>query len=353
MNSILHLFLLSLPIAAPKGSHSLWLLATYIKGQTSFPEFSYIAMLDDVRIMFYNGETKTLHSRGNTTAEEDVFDSNVLLTISDYIQSSFMEKWLEGTNNLNKTYGVLALQRLVVCELRDDGEPGQMITRDAFRGSTTDELLYVDKNFTYQGTLNISAHLLKTHLEISKRNHEHLYHPYCIKTLSGYLKKRRKQVNREVKPKVRLLQKDLSSGFRVSCLATGFYPRHINLTLFRDEQPVADHEITGGDLLPNDDGTYQMRKSLEISAADKHKYTCSATHLSLDNKLDVTLEFDHGEPFKSVIPSLTAVLALMLVFGAAAAVWKRQCAESIKSGHCTASASGESEDTTSTFMSMS
>ena len=74
----------------------------------------------------------------------------------------------------------------------------------------------------------------------------------------------------------------------MSCLATGFYPRHINLTLFRDGQPVSDHEITGGDLLPNGDGTYQMRKSLEISA-DKHKYSCSATHLSLDNKLHVTL----------------------------------------------------------------
>ncbi len=75
----------------------------------------------------------------------------------------------------------------------------------------------------------------------------------------------------------------------MSCLATGFYPRHINLTLFRDGQPVADHEITGGDLLLNDDGTYQMRKSLEISAADKHTYTCSATHISLDNKLDIDL----------------------------------------------------------------
>ncbi len=75
----------------------------------------------------------------------------------------------------------------------------------------------------------------------------------------------------------------------MSCLVTGFYPRHINLTLFRDEQPVADHEITGGDLLPNGDGTYQMRKSLEISAADKHKYTCSVTHLSLDNTLDIDL----------------------------------------------------------------
>ncbi|KAL0155800.1 hypothetical protein M9458_050063, partial [Cirrhinus mrigala] len=66
------------------------------------------------------------------------------------------------------------------------------------------------------------------------------------------------------------------------CLATGFYPSHINLTLYRDGQPVADHEITGGDLLPNGDGTYQMRKK-------KHKYTCSASHLSLDNWMTVDL----------------------------------------------------------------
>ncbi|KAL0169109.1 hypothetical protein M9458_033705, partial [Cirrhinus mrigala] len=71
------------------------------------------------------------------------------------------------------------------------------------------------------------------------------------------------------------------------CLATGFYPRHINLTMLRDGQPVADHEITGGDLLPNGDGTYQMRKN-------KHKYTCSATHLSLDNKLDIDLGNDEA-----------------------------------------------------------
>ncbi|XP_067235481.1 IgG receptor FcRn large subunit p51-like [Chanodichthys erythropterus] len=129
-----------------------------------------------------------------------------------------------------------------------------------------------------------------------------------------------------VKPRVRLIQKSNSDsgGFRVSCLATGFYPRHINLTLFRDGQPVSDHEITGGDLLPNGDGTYQMRKSLEISA-DEHKYTCSATHLSLDNKLDVTLENPEGE-FEQVISSVLVVLALGFVLFTVVAIiiWRRR-----------------------------
>ncbi|KAL1247309.1 hypothetical protein QQF64_022685 [Cirrhinus molitorella] len=338
--NIVLLLLLLLPITSSKDSHSLWLLATYIKGHTQFPEFSYVAMLDDVSVMYYNGKTRTLLPRGNTTAEDDVFDANVLLKINDYIHTSFKEKLAIGTATLNKTEGVVALQRLVVCELRHDGEPGQMITRDAFRGSTTDELLYVDKNFTYQGTLNVTAQVLNIYLEFSMRRHEVLYQPFCIKTLKGYLKKRKNQVMRKVKPKVRLLKKKLSSEFYVSCLATGFYPRHINLTMFRDGQPVADHEITGGDLLPNGDGTYQMRKSLEISAADKHKYTCSATHLGLGN---IILEFDHGEPFKSVImPVLIVLSCLVLIVTVVIIVRKRQHADYIKSGLSSASASQES-----------
>ncbi|KAL0185782.1 hypothetical protein M9458_017452, partial [Cirrhinus mrigala] len=52
---------------------------------------------------------------------------------------------------------------------------------------------------------------------------------------------------------------------QICCLTTGFYPRHINLTLFRDDQPVNDDQITGEEILPNGDRTYQMRKSLVIS----------------------------------------------------------------------------------------
>ncbi|KAK2867022.1 hypothetical protein Q8A67_025139 [Cirrhinus molitorella] len=223
--------------------------------------------------------------------------------------------------------GIDVYQTMVVCELLDFDKPGKMLTKDAAGGCTTDELCYFNSNFTYIVTANITQEVLKPHLEEFKQKYEKFYYKICIDTLREYIKKRLNEVNQKIKPRVRLIQKASSDsrGFCVRCLATGFYPRHINLTLFRDGQPVADHEITGGGLLPNADGTYQMRKSLEISAADKHKYTCSATHLSLDNKLDVILEFDPGEPFISVIPSVLLVLALM--FGTGTIIykcWKRQ-----------------------------
>ncbi|XP_051743363.1 IgG receptor FcRn large subunit p51-like [Ctenopharyngodon idella] len=236
---------------------------------------------------------------------------------------------------------------MTLCQVSDDKKAGKLFTRYAVRGSTRDEMSLMDNKFSYQGT----RELTKLSLEINKWVLETIVYKRCMRDLMYYLEKRGTQVKKKVKPRVRLIQKanSDSGGFRVSCLATGFYPRHINLTLFRDGQPVSDHEITGGDLLPNGDGTYQMRKSLETSG-DKHKYTCSATHLGLDNKLDITLEFDPGEPFKSAIPSVLIVLALMLVFGAGAVIYKcrRRLAASSKSDYSAASTSEESLETTST-----
>ncbi|XP_057199294.1 hereditary hemochromatosis protein homolog isoform X2 [Triplophysa rosa] len=311
-------------------------------------------MVDDVRVLYYNGDTKTFVRRGTPTNEDSVLDSNLISTISNYILGSFEKKyfWIASRENFNKTDSTHVLQGLVLCELNDDAEQGQMVTRNSFQGFTTDELRYIDNNFSYECGLNVTAETVKWHLDISMWRHEHIYYPACMKTLKGYLEKRRNQVNRKVKPTVRLLHKakSVSGGSRMICLATGFYPRHIDLTLFRDGQPVADHEITGGDLLPNDDGTYQMKKILEISEEEqreKHKYTCTATHVSLDNKLNNSLEFVHGKPLKSVISILT-ILAFVIVIATLAAViiWRQPHAAS-ESNYSSASTSEERVDTPS------
>ncbi|XP_066505639.1 major histocompatibility complex class I-related gene protein-like isoform X2 [Hoplias malabaricus] len=132
----------------------------------------------------------------------------------------------------------------------------------------------------------------------------------------------------EMKPRVRLIQKKRSvSGWDgVSCLATGFYPRHINLTILRDGEPVPERLITGGELLPNGDGTYQMRKNLKLRGQDLKQsvFTCSVTHLGLDNKLDVHLEFDPGDPiWLVVIPVVMAVGLVCVVVGTGICVMRK------------------------------
>ncbi|XP_063051963.1 antigen-presenting glycoprotein CD1d-like [Engraulis encrasicolus] len=184
-------------------------------------------------------------------------------------------------------------QRLAGCQLHNNGTPGVFKTFDAFNGEDNGWLHFSvqQEEVQFEGIWSSPFdHIERIQLQWM---HTNIYSPMCIKTLKNNLHARQNDVRRRVKPRVRLLRQRIpdSGGVRVTCLATGFYPRHINLTLLRDGQPVPDHQITGGELLPNGDETYQMRKSLEVSTEElqQHHYTCTAQHLSLDNKLDFGL----------------------------------------------------------------
>ncbi|XP_056596402.1 major histocompatibility complex class I-related gene protein-like [Triplophysa dalaica] len=297
MDRIVLLFLLSLQTAAPRDSYSFWASAIYTNGQTPFPQYFGTMMLNDVRLLYYNGEKDTFIGRGNTTNEESVFNSNELHSIGQAIKNRYAI-----VEHFYKPEGFSTFQALVLCQL-DKGRPGPMIMWEALQGSTIDVFHW------YNGTLNYTAQVPTIGYDETSKQFENFFYPYCTQLLNGFLEKRINQVNRKVKPEVHFNQK--SPGPHLLCMATGFYPRHINMTLFRDGQLVGDHEITGGDLLPNDDGTYQMRKILKISADDKHIYRCTVSHVSLDNQL--SLEHDNWTPIKLVIILIPTVLGLVLI----------------------------------------
>ncbi|XP_056307835.1 zinc-alpha-2-glycoprotein [Danio aesculapii] len=299
------LFLLSAPTSVLTDFHSLRILGTYIG--TPFPQIHFTFMLDDMTVGLYISETQEFIARDNTTNEDETV--NGLLAEIKGALKPFMAETLIFKNSTESSQ---LFQIAWHCELMDNDMPGQMILKIAFSGSTTDEVSFYNDNFTcqcqnYMATVPVN---FKTH-------YENVSYPVCMTTLRNYLVKRQTQVNRKVQPKVTLIKKVHSKfgGFRLSCLASEFYPHSINLTLLRDGQPVSDHEVTGGDLLPNGDGTYQMRKSLEIRAdeREKHKYTCSAKHL--DKNQDVDFEFDPSFPVKIVIP-VVVLLSLVLVLTA-------------------------------------
>ncbi len=70
------------------GSHSAWVLVTYIKGNTQFPEFSVTVMLDDITVGYYDSETKTYFTRGNTTNEDDMYNLGDNTAIREHLTDS-------------------------------------------------------------------------------------------------------------------------------------------------------------------------------------------------------------------------------------------------------------------------
>uniref|UniRef100_A0A3Q1JET8 Ig-like domain-containing protein n=1 Tax=Anabas testudineus TaxID=64144 RepID=A0A3Q1JET8_ANATE len=94
-------------------------------------------------------------------------------------------------------------------------------------------------------------------------------------------------------PSVSLLQKTPSSP--VSCHATGFYPDRVDMFWRKDGEEIHE-DVDHGEILPNHDGTFQMRVDLNISSVkpeDWSRYDC-VFHLS-DVKKDVITKLDKSE----------------------------------------------------------
>ncbi|KAL2103370.1 hypothetical protein ACEWY4_000238 [Coilia grayii] len=306
------------------GGHSLLAFATYIKGDTPFPAFSAVLMLDDIEVGFFSSNHQKLIPRGPMKDKHTLGPSYQKNAMSVF--TVMYEHMRARTHKLmyhyNTTYGVQFLQRIFGCDLLDKNTPGRMISKEAFNGESGDEKYLSIPDKTLETEFKWPGAWTALQSESIKWVIIDFYQPICIKTLHNLLHLNTKQVMRKVKPRLRLFQKGLShsAGAQVTCLATGFYPRHINLTLLRDGQPVPDHQITGGQLLPNGDGTYQMRKSLEVSTEEvqHHQYTCTAQHLSLDNKLDISLDHEPRPGAKyvaiGVVIALISLLALIVAF---------------------------------------
>ncbi|XP_073709047.1 DLA class I histocompatibility antigen, A9/A9 alpha chain-like [Garra rufa] len=327
-------YLFSLWTVINAGSHSLMVLATYIDGHTPFPEFSVVLMLDDLQIAYYDSVTwKTVyrsHSDSKYYDEEQSDADSVFRYMYDGMK--FRTFHLKDQNNC--TDGVHVHQIIAGCELLNNGNASLFHFWDGFSGQNIDKFTFdmkKDKIQEKRPWTVIASQIKWGHLMLM---YETVHHPICIKVLRRYLLMKKNNVMRKVKPRVRLIRKTLSESreLQISCLATGFYPRHINLTLFRNGQPVDDGQITGGDLLPNGDGTYQMRKSLMISEEEQHEghvYNCSMKHLNLDNKLDIMFDVAESDPGSfslSVVFSLLVFMLVAVLIITALIIWKKRCA---------------------------
>ncbi|KAF4074737.1 hypothetical protein AMELA_G00242690 [Ameiurus melas] len=154
-----------------------------------------------------------------------------------------------------------------------DGE-AIMVYKNSNRGA-----LHISKWIEYRETEKYWKSLKQ-----DMQNHQDNFNTTFVTILNGF--------NRgKVRPTASVYQKHSSP--EVVCRATGFFPKTVMITWQKDGEDV--HEgVKLNETLPNQDGSFQKRSILTVSAEDlqKHNYTCVIQHSSLEK--EIVLEVPKG-----------------------------------------------------------
>ncbi|KAI5609394.1 major histocompatibility complex class I UBA precursor, partial [Silurus asotus] len=133
-------------------------------------------------------------------------------------------------------------------------------------------------------------------------------------------------------PETSLFQKEASSP-EVVCDATGFYPKALNISWQKDGEDVHE-DVEFRETLPNQDGSFQKRSILKVSAEElqKHTYTCVIEHSSLEKDLVLPVSErrilrgggSDGGLIGIIVGEVVALVAVVVAVVAGIVVWKKK-----------------------------
>ncbi|XP_029115831.1 class I histocompatibility antigen, F10 alpha chain-like isoform X2 [Scleropages formosus] len=292
-------------------SNCLSLLSMLISGETQLPELTIVVMINDVPVEYYDSDIKKFVSRRHWRKNDTIQETHLRNDVALHIHNSMKKELFILMKKCNETEGVHIFQGVAACDLENE-TLGKFFVVEAFDG---------EEKYQYDALTHTQNTLVPEFVWNEEKGNQrkaiftNMYQPLCVRTLRRYLQEDKNILLRKERPRVRVIQKTEphSGRTQVSCVATGFYPRRVNMTLLRDDRPVPDRELTGGEVLPNGDGTYQLRRSLSVSEEElreRHRYTCTVSHLSVDNKLDVSWEPE--APADPVLISAVLIAVLVL-----------------------------------------
>uniref|UniRef100_A0A3Q0T4S7 Ig-like domain-containing protein n=1 Tax=Amphilophus citrinellus TaxID=61819 RepID=A0A3Q0T4S7_AMPCI len=256
-------------------SHSLTFFCTESPGAQGIPEFVSVGLVDEVQIVDCNNiRGLEVHKDWIKFFKDD--PQHVEWYASQCLNNHhFFKANIESLRQrLNQTEGVHIMQRMCGCEW--DDETGELNGFNQF-GYDAEDFIALDlQTLTWiapkpQALITkLSWDTEKARLEANKYilGHE------CPKYLKKYVQYGKNLLESAVLPSVSLLQKSPSSP--ISCHATGFYPHRAVMFWRKDGEEI--HEgVDHGEILPNNDGTFQMSVDLKLSSvtpADWERYDC-------------------------------------------------------------------------------
>ncbi|KAF7687712.1 hypothetical protein HF521_014940 [Silurus meridionalis] len=220
------------------------------------------------------------------------------------------------------------LQRMYGCE-SDDGGITRRYDQYCFDG---EDFISLDLENGTWIAVKPQALILKHDWESNKYTKfwKNFLEHDCIDLLKTFVNYGRETLKRKVRPETFLFQKE--SPPEVVCDATGFFPKALNISWKKDGQDV-HVDVDLRETLPNQDGSFQKRSILKVSAEElqKHTYTCVIEHSSLEKDLVLPVserrilrDGGSGGGLMGIIVGVVVALVVLVAVVAGIVVWKKK-----------------------------
>ncbi|XP_067834250.1 class I histocompatibility antigen, F10 alpha chain-like isoform X2 [Heptranchias perlo] len=301
-------------------SHSLLFYYTLNHGSADLPEYSVMGRLDGCEIHYYDSNMKITVPRQQWLA--DAFDKRYWeeYTITEagfhgLIKGQF-DRWLQQSN---ETSSIHYVQGVFGCELNDNNPSGGVL-KFAFDGRYA---LSFDKDKLVWTIHEPIAQPFKVKWDDERKMNlyfKSLLEKDCVDLWRTFYPLGKAILTRKVSPEVSIIARNSDHWF-LHCIATGFYPQPINVTWLKNGEHVPETKSTG--LLPNEDGTYQLRTTLQFNPYDGKQYACHIEHSSLPGGKTVLWE-EKIEKGNHVGLIVAVVLVLLAIIIALTYMWWRR-----------------------------
>ncbi|KAM9323874.1 class I histocompatibility antigen, F10 alpha chain-like [Gastrophryne carolinensis] len=305
-------------------SHSLRYYHTAVSSPGSgLPVFSSVGYVDDQEIANYNSDTRQYLPKVEWMKKlgDDYWEYNT--QINQAQEPVYKRNVQTVMKRLNHTGGIHTYQVMYGCELRDDGSTAGYWQY----GYDGRDFMYLDtQSWIYIPTMSeaqITTQRVNSPDMREGERHKNYLENICIDWLKKHINNGREDLERRVRPEVKVWGHQKDGVTTLHCLAYGFRPRAVEVTWVRNGE---DHMISleAKTILPHPDGTYQTRTSVEVPTREGDSYSCHVDHSSLDEVLAVIWEPPPETSWKDVaIYIVIGVLASVGVLVLGLVMWRK------------------------------
>uniref|UniRef100_A0A5F8GZT8 Major histocompatibility complex, class I-related n=1 Tax=Monodelphis domestica TaxID=13616 RepID=A0A5F8GZT8_MONDO len=229
-------------------------------------------------------------------------------------------------NHYNHTGGFHIYQRMIGCELLEDGSTTGFL-QYAYDGK--DFIVFNKESLSWIAMDNV-ARLTKQAWEANRnelRYQKNWLETECIAWLKKFLDFGKDTLQRTETPLLSGSCKKSSTGITtLICKAYGFYPPEITMTWIKNGELITQ-EIEHGDILPSGDGTYQTWVSIDIDPQSKDHYSCQVEHNNFLKVLHVPVELKtiSLSPYVEIVSGVIIIASFLIGLGIF--VYKRKQSE--------------------------